>query len=135
MSARLPGTPTVDYDNFTFARWTPERVKFCLLNWPVLEEAAHNGIERGEWPPRLGSEAAAQTHPKNVSILTTAADMHIAVRKLPKKQALAVWAYYRRGWTQAQVGDYLGCSQPTVFRCVRDGVVRMEALLCAGVNK
>jgi DNA-directed RNA polymerase specialized sigma24 family protein len=130
MSARLPGTPTVDYDNFTFARWTPERVKFCLLNWPVLEEAAHNGIERGEWPPRLGSEAAAQTHPKNVSILTTAADMHIAVRKLPKKQALAVWAYYRRGWTLREVGRYMGCSHVWAGELAARGVREVERLLC-----
>lgn len=132
MSARLRGAPACDYHHFAFDEWTPGRVKFCLMNWPVLEEAVKNGVQSADWPPSVGSEAITNTYPKDMSILATAADMHIAVRKLPPKQAVAVYAYYRFGWTQEQVGEYMGCSQPTAFRQLRRGEARMIRALCAG---
>lgn len=129
MSARLLDAPACDYYHFAFDEWTPGRVKFCLLNWPVLEEAVKNGVMQADWPPSPGTEAAVNAYPKDMSILATAADMHIAVRKLPPKQAVAVYAYYRFGWTQEQVGEYMGCSQQYISRLLRRG----EASMCESI--
>lgn len=120
----------IDYHLFAFDQWTPGRVKFCLAHWTAVEEAAANGIECREWPPLLGSESIAQAYPKNMNILTTAADMQIALRGLPAREARALWAYYRLNMTQAQVGRYLDCSQPTAYRAIRDGEELIVSALC-----
>lgn len=135
MSARLLDAPACDYYHFAFDEWTPGRVKFCLMNWPALEEAVKNGVQSADWPPSLGSEAIANAYPKDMSILATAADMHIAVRKLPPKQAVAVYAYYRFGWTQEQVGEYMGCSQRWACEQIRRGERRIVGLLSGGTSK
>jgi DNA-directed RNA polymerase specialized sigma24 family protein len=131
MSQRLPDAPAVDYYHFAFDEWTPGRVKFCLMNWPVLEEAVRNGVECADWPPSLGGEATALAYPKNMSILTTAADMHIAIRKLPPKQAVAVTLYYKHGWTFRDVGDYMECSHVWARQHVLRGQARLECFLCS----
>lgn len=129
MSQDLPKTAGVDYEAFAFAHWTPGRVMFCLQHWADLEEAAKWGIESGQWPPLFGNEASVCCYPGNMSIMTTAADLHIAVRSLPPKQGAALVAYYRRGHGQRVIAEGLRCSERQVRRYMRAGEIGLTRKL------
>lgn len=129
---RGPTTAGIDYYLFAFDEWTPGRVRFCLMHWPMLEEAVRNGIQNADWPPSLGTEATANAYPKDMSILTTSTDMQIALRKLPPKQAVAIYAYYRFKWTQEEIATHLDCSQRWASALIERGEAAFVSHICGG---
>lgn len=107
----LQDTPSIPYEAFARADWSPELVERCWKHWSVLEEATCWGVRCDDWPPRISAETVAVNYPKDLNILTTRADFLRAVKGLPARERWAFWLYYHEGMTQREVARELGCSQ------------------------